>query len=90
MLVLVPGSRVSQAAPMFSAKVSAPFLLAGGPGKQQEASMAGHVMAYADCVGGNCDIKALDLSTHKVVTVAGHVWDEQEPSTDGSGWCRQE
>src|SRR5436190_23549270 len=56
----------SEAARIQTAKVSSAVVLAGGPGIQQSASMAGHVMAYANCVGGNCDVVSLDLNTKKV------------------------
>ncbi|MEO8288500.1 MAG: hypothetical protein ABI670_18915 [Chloroflexota bacterium] len=65
------------------AKVSAPFLLAGGAGNQKSASMAGNIMAYANCAGRDCDVLALNLSTGKSIEVSARAADEQQPNTDG-------
>ncbi len=58
-------------------------VLAGGPGIQKSASMAGHLMVYTSCVAGNCDVLALDLATGKVTPIAAQPWNEQQPDTDG-------
>ena len=75
--------RQAWAAPTLTAKVSAPVVLAGGPGIQGSASMAGHLMVYTSCVAGNCDVLSLDLSTGKVTPISAHPWNEEQPNTDG-------
>ncbi len=76
-------SQTTGAAPTLTVRVSAPVLLAGGPGIQKSASMAGHLMVYTSCVAGNCDVLALDLTTGKVSTISAQAWNEQQPDTDG-------
>ncbi|MDQ3927771.1 MAG: hypothetical protein M3328_01350, partial [Chloroflexota bacterium] len=81
--LLIPAS--SQAAPTQQPKpkVSAPFLLAGGAGNQQQVSMAGGFMAYANCKSADCDIYGVDLATRREVVISEQGWDEEQPSTDG-------
>jgi beta propeller repeat protein len=76
-------ARPAGAAPTLTAKVSVPVVLAGGPGIQKQASMAGNLMVYTSCVAGNCDVLALDLTTGKVTPISAHPWDEEQPNTDG-------
>ena len=81
--LLIPIS--SHAAPPQQArpKVSAPYLLAGGPGNQQQPTLAGGVMLYSNCKSADCDIYGVNLATRQETVISEQGWDEEQPATDG-------
>ncbi|HEX8230258.1 MAG TPA: hypothetical protein VF826_13220 [Chloroflexia bacterium] len=81
-VLLIP---TSHAAPPQQAKpkVSAPYLLAGGTGNQQQISMAGGFMVYSNCKSADCDIYGVELATRREIVISEQGWDEEQPSTDG-------
>jgi beta propeller repeat protein len=64
-------------------RVSAPVVLAGGPGSQRSPALSRGLMVYSTCRAGNCDVWGLDLNTKQSFPISQGDWDEQQPATDG-------
>jgi beta propeller repeat protein len=64
-------------------QVSAPFVLADGPGSQTYPALADNVMAYSDCYANNCHVHVLDLTTRQDTELPNGDNDQKQPSTDG-------
>lgn len=80
---LASASPPMQTPPPPKPKVSAPTLLAGGPGSQGAPSLAGNTMVFTSCPGVKCDVRGADLTTRQAYTLAEGAWDEAQPVTDG-------